>query len=109
MAVLSSEIDTQSDSYRRNAEVMQAAVDEFRSIEKKVIDTAQGKAARYQKKGYMPPRERLGQLLDPGRPFLELSTLCGYLQDGDTDGSSAGGSVISGIGPLSSSSTLDSQ
>ena len=101
MAILQSEIDTQSQSYRRNAEVMQAAVDEFRSIEKTVVDTAQGKAARYQAKGYMSPRERLGQLLDPGSPFLELSTLCGYLQDGDVDGSSAGGSVISGIGYVS--------
>lgn len=101
MAVLQSEIDSQSPSHQRNAQVMQAAIDEFRAIEKKVIDTAQGKAARYQARGYMPPRERLGQLLDPGRPFLELSTLCGYLQDGDTDGSSAGGSVISGIGYVS--------
>jgi len=101
MAILQSEIDPQSDSTRRNAEIMQAAVDEFRAIEAKVIDTALGKAARYQAKGYMPPRERLGQLLDPGKPFLELSTLCGYLQDGDTDGSSAGGSVISGIGYVS--------
>ncbi|MCL4104438.1 UNVERIFIED_CONTAM: hypothetical protein GTU68_047400 [Idotea baltica] len=77
---------------------MQAAIDEFRTVEKTVLDTAESKADRYRAKGYMPPRERLGQLLDPGRPFLELSTLCGYLQDGDTDGSSAGGSVISGIG-----------
>ncbi len=101
MAVLSSEIDTQSALFQRNAEVMQAAVGEFRGIEKKVIETAEGKAKRYQDRGYMPPRERLGQLLDPGMPFLELSTLCGYLQDGDTDGSSAGGSVISGIGYVS--------
>jgi len=101
MAIIQSEVDVQSESHQRNREVMQAAVDEFRSIEKKVIDSAEGKAARYQARGYMPPRERLGQLLDPGRPFLELSTLCGYLQDGDTDGSSAGGSVISGIGYVS--------
>ena len=98
MAKIQSQIDVLSAAHIRNAQVMQTAVDEFRTIEKKVIDTAEGKAARYQAKGYMAPRERLGQLLDPGKPFLELSTLCGYLQDGDTDGSSAGGSVISGIG-----------
>ncbi|MBT4521192.1 MAG: acyl-CoA carboxylase subunit beta [Halieaceae bacterium] len=98
MAILQTEVDIQSESYRENAAAMQQAIDEFRGVEKKVIDTAEAKTGRYIAKGFMPPRERLGQLLDPGRPFLELSTLCGYLQDGDTDGSSAGGSVIAGIG-----------
>ena len=37
-------------------------------------------------------------LLDAGAPFLELSSLAGYLQDEDTDGSGAGGSYIAGIG-----------
>lgn len=101
MAILESDIDRQSQAFRDNAEIMQTAIDEFRNVEKMVLDTAESKADRYRAKGYMPPRERLGQLLDPGRPFLELSTLCGYLQDGDTDGSSAGGSVIAGIGYVS--------
>ncbi len=39
-------------------------------------------------------------------PFLELSTLCGYLQDGDQDGSAAGGSVISGIGYIAGTRCL---
>ena len=43
MAILQSEVDAQSDLYRRNAQLMQAAVDEFRAIEAKVIDTALGK------------------------------------------------------------------
>jgi geranyl-CoA carboxylase beta subunit len=77
---------------------MSAAVDEFRGIEKQVLERAEAKAPRYEKRGYMPPRERLSQLLDPGAPFLELSSLCGYLQDQDKDGSFAGGSVIAGIG-----------
>lgn len=98
MAVIESQLDTQSDAYQNNAKVMTAAVDEFRGIERRVIDTAQAKAPRYLKKGFISPRERLSLLLDAGSPFLELSTLCGYMQEEDTDGSGAGGSCITGIG-----------
>ncbi len=106
MAKLESQLDTQSGSYLRNREVMQEAVEEFRAIERRVIDTAEAKAPRYVERGLLPPRQRLARVLDPGRPFLELSTLCGYLQDGDTDGSSAGGSVITGIGYISGTRCL---
>ena len=98
MAVIESQLDTQSDAFKNNLQVMSAAVDEFRGIERRVIEAAQAKAPRYIKKGLIPPRERLNLLLDAGAPFLELSTLCGYMQDEDTDGSGAGGSYIAGIG-----------
>jgi len=98
MAVIESQLDIQSDAFKNNAKVMTAAVDEFRNIERRVIETAQAKAPRYLKKGFISPRERLSLLLDAGSPFLELSTLCGYMQEEDTDGSGAGGSCIAGIG-----------
>ena len=98
MAVIDSQLDTQSDAFQNNLKVMTAAVDEFRGIERRVIEAAEAKAPRYIKKGYIPPRERLSLLLDAGAPFLELSTLCGYMQEEDTDGSAAGGSYIAGIG-----------
>lgn len=98
MAVIESQLDTQSDAFKNNLQVMSAAVDEFRGIERRVIEAAQAKAPRYIKKGLIPPRERLNLLLDAGAPFLELSTLCGYMQDEDADGSGAGGSYIAGIG-----------
>ena len=98
MAVIESQLDTQSDAFKNNLQVMSAAVEEFRGIERRVIEAAQAKAPRYIKKGLIPPRERLNLLLDAGAPFLELSTLCGYMQDEDTDGSGAGGSYIAGIG-----------
>jgi geranyl-CoA carboxylase beta subunit len=100
MAVIESGIDTGSEAYRENAGLMSAAVEEFRGIEQRVLERAAAKAPAYEKRGYMPPRERLGRLLDPGAAFLELSSLCGYLQDQDTDGSFAGGSVIAGIGTI---------
>ena len=98
MAVFHSDIDSGSETFKANAELMQAGVDEFRQVEQGVVDRANAKAPRYIERGLLPPRERLSRLLDPGTPFLELSTLCGYMQDQDTDGSFAGGSVIAGIG-----------
>ncbi len=98
MAIFESQLDEHSDSFKANAELMQAAVTEFRGIEQIVLDRAEAKAPTYEKRGYMRPRERLSQLLDPGARWLELSSLCCYLQDQDKDGSFAGGSVIAGIG-----------
>ena len=98
MAIFESKIDTQSPSFAANAKLMAEAVEEFRDIERRVIEAAAAKAPRYIKKGLLPPRDRLRLLLDAGAPFLELSTLCGYMQEGDIDGSAAGGGCIGGIG-----------
>jgi geranyl-CoA carboxylase beta subunit len=106
MAILESQIDVQSEQYKNNTAVMLASVNEFRAIERHVIDAAEAKAPRYIKRGLLPPRERLSLLLDPGTPFLELSTLCGYMQEEDTDGSAAGGSCITGIGYISGVRTI---
>ncbi len=100
MAMIESTVDTQSPPFMENAQIMRAAIAEYRGIEAHVINAARKKAPRYIKKGLLPPRERLNLLLDPGAPFLELSTLCGYMQEEDTDGSSAGGSCIAGIGAV---------
>ncbi len=86
MAILESYIDRHADAFQRNAKVMGAAVDEFRDIEQRVIAAAEKKVPRYRERGLMPPRERLSALLDVGTPFLELSTLCGYMQEEDRDG-----------------------
>ena len=98
MSKITTALDPNSESFKHNADVMRTAVEEFRGIERRVIETAQGKEQRYRDKGLLPPRERLSHLLDAGAPFLELSTLCGYLQEDDKDGSGAGGNSITGIG-----------
>lgn len=101
MPVFETKIDANSPDYKASYESMLSAVEEFRGIERLVIEKAAEKAPRYIKRGLLPPRERLTLLLDPGAPFLELSTLCGYMQQGDKDGSGAGGSCIVGIGYVS--------
>lgn len=98
MAIFHSNIDVKSESFNQNYSTMEEAVNEFRTIEQSVIQNAQEKAPRYEKKGLLSPRNRLALLLDPNKPFLPISTLCGYLQEGDKDGSAAGGGVIAGIG-----------
>ena len=45
-------------------------------------------------------------MLDRGSPWLELSTLCGYKQHDDKDGSLAGGNMIAGIGYVSGTRCL---
>jgi geranyl-CoA carboxylase beta subunit len=48
------------------------------------------------------PRERVAVVLDPGSPFIELSTLAGYMFDvSDPDKSIPGGGAIAGIGFVS--------
>lgn len=98
MAVISSTIDTQSHEFQANFAVMLNAVNEFKEIERRVVVKAQEKAPRYEQKGLLSPRDRLSLLLDADKPFMPLASLCGYMQEGDKDGSAAGGGVIAGIG-----------
>lgn len=101
MPTLETQIDIHSSEFERNQATMQAAVDHFRSIEEKVIDTANAAKERYAKRGMLLPRERLNLLLDPGAPFLELSSLAGYKMYDDKDGTGAGAGCIAGIGYVS--------
>lgn len=98
MAEIKSKLDTHSPEFHKNVHVMVTAIEEFRAIERRVIQAAEAKAPRYVERGFVSPRDRLTMLLDHGAEFLELSTLCGYQQEGDKDGSAAGGSCIAGVG-----------
>ena len=53
---------------------------------------------RHKERGKLPARERIDALIDPGSPFLELSTLAGFEL---YDGVRAGGGMITGIGRVS--------
>ncbi|GAB2703232.1 acyl-CoA carboxylase subunit beta [Aliiglaciecola aliphaticivorans] len=101
MSIIETQLETQSEQFKYNWQVMYDSVLEFKEIELSVIEAAKAKAPRYVKRGLLPPRERLTALLDLATPFLELSTLCGYMQEGDKDGSAAGGGCIAGIGYIS--------
>lgn len=106
MPTLESLIDLQSAEFAANRDAMQLMVDGFREIETKVIDTAEAARERYAERGMLLPRERLNLLLDPGAPFLELSSLAGYKLYDDKDGTGAGAGCIAGIGYVSGVRTL---
>ncbi|KGD66637.1 acetyl-CoA carboxylase [Alcanivorax nanhaiticus] len=101
MPVIESALDTQSEEYRQNREALLAAVAEFRAIEQQVVDTAESKRPKFEKRGQLLPNERVARLLDPGSPFLSLMNLAGFKMHDDKDGTEAGGGIIAGIGYVS--------
>ena len=46
MSVIESKLDTHSEAFKANAAAMQELVDQFRGIERQVIDTAEKKTDR---------------------------------------------------------------
>jgi geranyl-CoA carboxylase beta subunit len=102
MAHIESSLSVSSDAYRANRDGMQALLDRVRLYEARTRQKSAASRERFEKRGQMLPRERLSLLLDPGAPFLELSTLAGLgLDNPDLDKSTPGGGVIAGIGFVS--------
>ena len=66
-------------------------------------DRPQRDLDRIERQGKMVPRDRLNLLLDPGTPFLELSSLAANMA---YDGASPGASAISGLGIVSGREVL---
>ena len=98
MAILTTEIQAHSEDFANNCAAMQVAIDEFRSVEEKVLAKAEQAKEKFRKRGKLLPRERLNLLLDSGSNFLELCSLAGLKMHDDKDGSGAGGGIIAGIG-----------
>lgn len=98
MPIIQSDIDVHGEEFATNREAMLKAVASFREIEQNCLNKAAEAKPKFEKRGQLLPRERLNLLLDPGAPFLELSSLAGYKLHDDKDGTQAGGGIISGIG-----------
>ena len=98
MPIIESRIDPQSESFRANREQMLALIGEFRALEQKVRDASNARRDRFRARKQLLPRERVALLLDPGAPWLELSTLAGFrMHDDDGDAGIAGIGYVSGI------------
>ena len=96
---IESSIDLRSEAAQRQRVEMLALVDGVRALE--AAARSHGEKARdaARRKGQWIPRERVERLLDPGTPFVELSTLAGLgMHDDDGKRSVAGGGNIVGIG-----------
>jgi geranyl-CoA carboxylase beta subunit len=102
MPTIDSTIALSSDAYRANRDGMLALIARMRALEARTRDASAAAKDRFHKRGQLLPRERVALVLDPGAPFIELSTLAGYMFDvSDADRSVPGGGVIAGIGFVS--------
>src|SRR5438046_6825446 len=99
MAVIESTIAPGSDAYKANRDGMLSLISRMRSLEQRTRAASAAAKDRFHKRGQLLPRERVALVLDPGSPFIELSTLAGYMFDvPDADKSVPGGGLIAGIG-----------
>lgn len=96
MAKIISQINTASQEFKENQELMQRLVNQLQDTLKHIALGGDEKArARHRDHGKLLPRERLEQILDPGSAFLELSAL-GAHEVYDDHVPAAG--IITGIG-----------
>jgi geranyl-CoA carboxylase beta subunit len=102
MPILDSTIAASSDAYKANRAGMLALIARMRALEERTRTASAAAKDRFHKRGQLLPRERVALVLDPGSPFIELSTLAGYMFDvPDADKSVPGGGVVAGIGFVS--------
>jgi 3-methylcrotonyl-CoA carboxylase beta subunit len=99
VARIESVIDTSSREFRANAAQWQILIDEVRAARAAAALGGNEKAReRHVSRGKLLPRDRVMRLIDPGSPFLELSSLAAY---GLYDDQIHGAGLITGIGRVS--------
>lgn len=99
MARIDSAISPTSEGFQTNRAGMLALLAELEQIEGRTRAASERARERFEKRHQLLPRDRVALLLDPGRPFIELSKLAGFgLDHPDPAKSVAGGGVIAGIG-----------
>jgi geranyl-CoA carboxylase beta subunit len=102
MPVIESMISRSSAAFAANRAAMLDLIARLRLLEDRTRAASAASKERFRGRGQLLPRERVALLLDPGRPFLEFSTLAGYLLDTpDPQKSVPGGGIIAGIGYVS--------
>ena len=102
MPALGSKLMPRSAAYQANEGRMRALIEELRGYEAQVRAASSGKAAQFEARGQLLPRERVSRLLDRGAPFLELSTLAGFgMHDDKGQAGPTGGGGVAGIGVVS--------
>lgn len=87
-----------NDEYKLNQKTMDDIVAHYKATVSKALKGGGEKAiGKHKSRGKLLARERIDNLVDPGTPFLELSTLAGHQMYGDVPS----GGVITGIGRVS--------
>ena len=84
---------------QQRREAMLARIEQLRGLEARATAASAKSKPVFDKRGQLLPRERVALLLDPGRPYLPLCSLAGYLRDTpDPAASVPGGGMVAGIG-----------
>ena len=94
MSRIESRVDTSSADFAANRTHMEGLVAELSRKRARVIAGGEGQD-RQRELGKLPARERIGRLLDPGTPLLELG---GLAADGMYDDQAPGAGIITGVG-----------
>lgn len=102
MALIDNTIAPSGAAFQANRAGMLALIDRMRSLEDRARGASAAAKERFHKRSQLLPRERVALLLDPDTPFIELSTLAGYMFDvPDAEKSIPGCGLIAGIGFVS--------
>src|SRR5487761_1021128 len=98
MTVLTTALDSRSESFRANDMAMRGLVADLRAkLAQNEAGGGEGARRRHLARGKLLARERVRLLLDPGSPFLELSALAAF---GMYDGEVPAAGIITGIGRI---------
>lgn len=96
MHPLSSHVDSSSSDFKLNAEYHKGLLAELKNrVEKVKAGGGEDAIKRHRSRKKFLPRERIEKILDPGSPFLELSTLAA---DGVYAEDVPGAGMVTGIG-----------
>jgi 3-methylcrotonyl-CoA carboxylase beta subunit len=97
--ILISGVEPGSERFAANASAMAALVDELRAkVALAALGGPESSRTRHVARGKLLPRDRVDELLDPGSPFLELSSLAAL---GMYDDAAPAAGIITGIGRVS--------
>ena len=78
MARIDTTLSPDSPAFAENRDGMTALLDALREIEGRARAASEAARPRFEKRHQLLPRDRVALLLDPGKPFVELSKLAGY-------------------------------
>ena len=104
MPILETRLNPRAADFVANAAAMGALVADLnRQFDRVSLGGGEVARKRHTARGKLLPRDRVGMLLDPGTPFLELAPLAALAMYPDRDGSDSapGAGLIAGIGRVS--------
>ena len=96
MPTLASHIDPKGTLFIGNQDAYAGLLATLRGRQAFVVQGGRDRSIeRHRARGKYLPRERIDMVVDPGTPFLELSTLAGF---GQYDDQAPGAAIVTGIG-----------